>query len=137
MIEARAGELGIELGGFETSVEFAHQADLRQQRHQRMRQRVVQVARQPQPLAGHGGVAGFGGEPLDAGGALGNARIELGVEALQRLLLVLQVIDHLGKQRTDAADFIGICRQGQRALRAAARRRALPARRGPGRQAVG
>ena len=89
-------QLGVELLAAPARAQLAHQADLRQQRHQRMRQRVMQAARQAQALARHGRMARVLRQPLDACGARRHAGVQLGVELGQGRLLVLPmpVIGH-------------------------------------------
>ncbi|MEZ5603949.1 MAG: hypothetical protein R3E41_06930 [Burkholderiaceae bacterium] len=101
-----AGQLGFELVGGQTAPQLSNHADLRQKRHQRMRQRVVQVAREAQALARDRRVARFAGHALDLRGTLGHARFELRIQRGKRGLLLLQVADELGDRGPEAPDLV-------------------------------
>ena len=84
-----------------------------------MRQRVVHLARQPQALARDGGVARVLGQALDARGALGHARVELGVQRGQRRLFLLQPRHQLRQRGADGADLVAAGRHVEAGARAA------------------
>ena len=94
-----------------------------------MRQCVVQVTRQAQPFARHRGVPCVVRQAFDACGALDHARIEFGVERLQRALFLLEIRHHLGQRGTDAADLVLARRDGERLQRPTAHAQGLPGQR--------
>ena len=93
--------------------------DLGQHRHHRMRQRIVQPARQSQPLAHHRGVARRVCQAADLLGAFGDALVELGIERAQLVALALQA----GQQALERGARAVPPRRGRAALQCAVRHR--------------
>ena len=87
-------------------MQFLEQANLGKHGHHRMRERVVQVARNLQALADHRSVARLFREPLDFAGARGDTLFEFCAERAQFATLKLQGIQHVRKSGTHPRDLV-------------------------------